>query len=136
MSDNESLMPGTAVWFDLTVPDAEQVRDFYASVIGWESEPMDMGDYADYVMKAPGGAQGVAGICHTRGENADLPAQWLNYVVVPTGSLPGTLPGQRWRGGHSHQGPRRHATLRRDPRLPAGAYLALMEIGGDTTTGS
>ncbi|MEZ4561372.1 MAG: hypothetical protein R2853_01375 [Thermomicrobiales bacterium] len=33
-------------------------------------------------MKAPSSGEIVAGICHARGENADLPPQWLTYVVV------------------------------------------------------
>lgn len=41
-----------------------------------------MGDYADYAMVAPGSDEAVAGICHALGENADLPAGWLIYIVV------------------------------------------------------
>ena len=42
--------PGTIAWIDLTVPDAETVRDFYEQVTGWRSEPVDMGEYSDYNM--------------------------------------------------------------------------------------
>lgn len=49
-----------------------------------------MGDYSDYMMMAPGErptppaeqAAVVAGVCHTRGVNADIPAQWMNYFGV------------------------------------------------------
>ena len=34
---------GTIVWCDLTVNDAETVRDFYAAVVGWKAEPVEMG---------------------------------------------------------------------------------------------
>jgi predicted enzyme related to lactoylglutathione lyase len=35
--------PGTITWQDLTVPDAEALRDFYASVVGWKAQPVRMG---------------------------------------------------------------------------------------------
>lgn len=73
--------PGTIGWHDLTVPDAEQVRDFYAAVVGWEWTPVDMGGYSDFNMQPRGGAP-VAGVCHARGGNAALPPQWLLYFVV------------------------------------------------------
>ncbi len=72
--------PGTITWQDLTVPDAEALRDFYASVVGWKAQPVRMGHYADFNMTADG--QSVAGVCHARGLNADLPAQWLIYITV------------------------------------------------------
>ena len=70
------------VGFDLTVPAAETVCDFYSSVIGWIPEAADMGGYSDYFMKSGDTGQIVAGVCHARGENADLPAQWLAYFSV------------------------------------------------------
>ena len=72
--------PGTITWQDLTVGDAEALRDFYAAVVGWTPEPVRMGDYADFTMKAD--AEPVAGICHARGSNAGLPPQWLVYITV------------------------------------------------------
>lgn len=73
---------GTVTWWDLTVPRAKEIRDFYEKVVGWKSEEADMGEYVDFTMIPPAGVQGVAGICHARGTNAGLPAQWLMYVVV------------------------------------------------------
>ena len=35
--------PGSISWFDLTVPDARPVRDFYAAVVGWKSTGFNMG---------------------------------------------------------------------------------------------
>lgn len=71
---------GVVEWRDLTVDNAEQVSDFYAHVVGWQREPVSMGDYDDYNMN---NAQGtVAGVCHAKGDNADLPPQWLMYVRV------------------------------------------------------
>ena len=73
---------GKIGWLDMTVEDAPGVRDFYQAVTGWQSEALSMGDYDDYVMKTPGKGEGVAGICHARGSNAELPAGWLIYIVV------------------------------------------------------
>ena len=71
---------------DLTVEDAGAVRDFYSAVVGWEPQDISMGDYADYCMAPPrttrNANQPVAGICHRRGPNADLPPVWLVYVTV------------------------------------------------------
>jgi len=66
----------------MTVGDAPGVRDFYKAVVGWETDEIDMGGYSDYVMKMPASGDGVAGVCHSRGSNADLPAGWLIYIVV------------------------------------------------------
>lgn len=81
MSDETRLEPGTVCWRDLTVPDAEAVRDFYSAVVGWKSRGEDMGGYQDFNMVSPNG-ETVAGICHARGVNADVPPQWLLYIVV------------------------------------------------------
>ena len=73
---------GQIGWFDLTVPDAESLRAFYERVVGWSSEPVDMDGYNDYAMKPPGADGAVAGICHARGTNAEIPPQWLLYITV------------------------------------------------------
>jgi len=73
---------GAVTWRDLTVADAEAVRDFYAQVVGWKADGQSMGDYDDFNMLAPGSGECVAGICHARGVNAKLPPQWLIYITV------------------------------------------------------
>jgi len=73
---------GKIGWLDMTVEDAPAVRDFYKAVVGWETDKIDMGGYSDYVMKMPASGEGVSGICHARGSNADLPSGWLIYIVV------------------------------------------------------
>ena len=72
---------GLVSWRDLTVSNADEISQFYSKVIGWEIEPLSMGEYKDYVMKTPTG-EGVAGVCHARGVNQGLPAQWLIYITV------------------------------------------------------
>lgn len=78
-----TLKVGQIGWFDLTAPDAESLRAFYQKVVGWTADPLEMdGGYSDYCMKPPGEDAPVAGICHARGNNAALPAQWLLYITV------------------------------------------------------
>ncbi len=74
---------GSIGWVDLTVPDAENVRDFYKAVVGWESGSVDMGEYQDFTMMPAGTESAVAGVCHARGGNADIPAAWMIYITVP-----------------------------------------------------
>ena len=37
MSEQQKPEVGSLSWFDLTVPNAEEVNDFYSKVIGWKS---------------------------------------------------------------------------------------------------
>lgn len=82
MSETHPMAIGSVGWFDLTVEHAEQIRDFYTQVVGWSFSRIDMGGYFDYNMLLPASDTPVAGICHARGENADLPSQWLLYITV------------------------------------------------------
>ena len=77
------LKSGAIAWVDLTVPNAPELRDFYSAVVGWTPQDVKMGDYADYTMRASADGEAVAGVCHARGTNVGLPAQWLVYVSVP-----------------------------------------------------
>ena len=127
MTDPEQPSPGGIVWHDLTVPNAGEIRDFYAGVVGWEYMEHDMGGYADFGMNQPAGGDTVAGICHARGPNADLPAQWLIYIRVA--DVDASVERCRELGGTVLDGPREAGDERfcviRDP---AGAVAAL--IGG------
>ena len=73
---------GRIGWIDLTVPDAEAIRDFYKAVVGWTASEVGMGGYSDYCAHPAEGEAPVAGICHARGANAGLPAQWIVYITV------------------------------------------------------
>lgn len=73
---------GSVAWFDLTVPNAKEVTEFYTSVVGWQQSPVSMGDYNDYSMQTADSNTDVAGVCHATGVNQDLPAQWLMYIKV------------------------------------------------------
>lgn len=117
---------GTIGWVDLTVADATALRDFYADVVGWKPKAFPMDGYSDFAMTTPHGGKEMAGVCHARGRNAGLPAQWLIYVVVA--DLDASLAAATRRGGAVLSGPReqmggRFAVI----RDPAGAVLALWQ---------
>lgn len=80
MSDNSQV--GKIGWIDMTVDDADGLRDFYKSVVGWGTEAVSMGEYSDYSMIPPDSNEAVTGICHARGSNAELPGGWLIYITV------------------------------------------------------
>ncbi len=115
---------GTVGWMDLTVEDADGVRDFYKAVVGWESSPVSMGEYNDYSMGPPG-ADPVAGVCHARGENVGLPAQWLIYFIVA--DLDASVAKCLELGGEVIAGPRGESYRFCVVRDPAGAVAALFQ---------
>jgi predicted enzyme related to lactoylglutathione lyase len=82
MSDDVRPAPGTIGWIDLTVEDAETVRDFYRELAGWTAAPVDMGAYSDFTMFPAGSETPVGGICHARGTNASMPPRWMLYITV------------------------------------------------------
>ena len=121
---------GHIAWTDLTVKSAANVSDFYAAVVGWKTTEVDMGGYADYCMNRPADGQTVAGVCHARGANADLPPQWLIYINVA--SLKTSLVRCRKLGGEVICPARklmggRMAVI----RDPGGAVAALYEPARD-----
>ena len=116
---------GRIEWLDLTVGDASRVRDFYCKVIGWKSSDVDMGSYSDFNINLPDSGDTVAGVCHARGSNASLPAQWLVYVRVA--DVKESAAECEKRGGKVLDGPRRMGGSKfcviQDP---AGAVMALL----------
>lgn len=82
MSEKQTPEIGSITWCDLTVPNAEEVKDFYAKVVGWKPDALSMGEYNDFTMSAPESGKVAAGVCHTKGSNAKLPPQWLIYITV------------------------------------------------------
>jgi len=126
MAKSKKSKIGSITWFDLTVKNVPKVRAFYESVVGWSSTPFDMGGYTDFCMQPTKGGNTVAGICHARGHNSGLPAQWLLYITVA--DLDASVKACRKKGGKILQGPRdlaggRVAVI----RDPAGAVAALFE---------
>ena len=117
------MKPGSIGWVDLTVADADSLRDFYADVVGWTVQSTAMGEYDDYTM-LDGEGKAVSGVCHARGENASQPPGWLIYVIVE--DLDRSIERCRARGGEVVRGPvamgaARYCVI----RDPAGAFCGL-----------
>jgi len=130
MSNQNKAVIGAIEWRDLTVENADQVKDFYTKVIGWQTEAVSMGDYDDFNINLPksghkSDGDTIAGVCHARGGNANLPAQWLMYVRVADvqTSVAQTLA----LGGNIINGPK---TMGKDQfcviQDPAGAVIGLV----------
>jgi predicted enzyme related to lactoylglutathione lyase len=116
--------PGTISWQDLTVADAEGICDFYQAVVGWKPEPLAMGAYSDFVMNADGAA--IAGVCHARAGNADLPPLWIIYITVE--NLDHSIDECHRLGGSVVSGPRSYGGGRYCViKDPAGAVCALYQ---------
>ena len=125
---------GAISWFDLTVPNAEEVRDFYSNVTGWTYSNVDMSienengkeKYEDYCMNKPLDGTTVAGICHSKGSNANLPPQWMMYISVE--NVERSVKVALKKGGKIMDGPRKMGNMNfcviQDP---AGACCALIE---------
>lgn len=116
---------GRIEWLDLTIPDAERIKNFYTKVVGWKSSDVDMGSYSDFNINLPETGDTVAGICHARGSNAKLPSQWLVYVRVA--SVKDSAGQCEKSGGKVLDGPRRmggsNFCVIEDP---SGAVMALI----------
>jgi predicted enzyme related to lactoylglutathione lyase len=125
LSDANSNLPGSIAWADLTVGDADGLKDFYSQLVGWQVQPVDMGGYSDYCMAA--GDTPVAGVCHSRGVNAGLPASWIIYIVVA--DLDASVARCRDMGGEVIMEPKPYGPTARYCviRDPAGAVAALYE---------
>ncbi len=77
MGKRQSYEPGTFSWVDLSTPDSEGAKAFYANLFGWEFRDDEI----------PGG--GVYTMCFRQGdavgaivEQDEQPAHWNNYVSV------------------------------------------------------
>jgi uncharacterized protein len=114
MSDVAHPTVGSIAWVDLTIENAEAIRDFYSHVVGWKAAPVEMPGYTDFNMIGPESLEPAAGICHARGVNADIPSQWLMYIIVEDVDHSARLCVEH--GGRILSG----------PRLVAGAQLCII----------
>lgn len=121
--------PGVVAWMDLTVPDAEAVRDFYGAVTGWKPSPIPMGGYDDFCMASPSDGMVRSGICHARGGNEGIPPVWMIYINVDNldrAMEEVTKGGGTVVHGPTAMGPTARYCIIRDP---AGAYCGLYDHG-------
>jgi hypothetical protein len=121
------FLPGEIAWTDLTIREAAPVRDFYRRVVGWKVRNVSMGEYDDFGMVPRGSSKMIAGVCHARGVNADLPPVWLIYVLVK--NLDRSLQVCVSMGGSVVTPPRPMGKGRMCViRDPAGAQMVLYEL--------
>ena len=74
--------PGCLTWNDLRTGDPRPAADFYASVFGWEMEPIEQDGTLVYVtIKNAGSSNG--GIMPSQNGGGDRP-YWLPYFTVPS----------------------------------------------------
>ena len=71
--------PGSAAWYELYSPHAQQARDFYMAVLGATADQMP-GGMEYYVLKH--GEQELCGIMQIDPSWGDFPPQWVTYFLV------------------------------------------------------
>jgi predicted enzyme related to lactoylglutathione lyase len=71
---------GVFVWDELATSDVDAAKTFYADVLGWSSEDVDMGGFTYTILKHPNAEQGSAGAM----PQGEAPApMWLCYINAP-----------------------------------------------------
>lgn len=128
MSQAQGPRTGLIKWADLTVDNAEEVRDFYSAVLGWGHVGMPVDGREDYLMTNSESGDPAAGICHQAGSIKGLPQQWLVYVTVE--DLDDAITATDDHGGKVVFGPRESEAMGRWCVIedPAGAVMALTEL--------
>ena len=76
-------MFGKFHWNEFLARDLEKAKDFYANLMGWETEVMAMPEGGDYVVFKSGGEY-VAGMMDLRNTFAPegTPPHWYSYLAV------------------------------------------------------
>lgn len=123
MSEKTKPVMGSIVWRYLTVPNAEEVKNFYCEVVGWTAS-LHPGCDDFNIHQADG--EVMAGVCYAKGSNANIPPQWLVYVTVENVEEAAAKCIEL--GGKILDGPRKmgnhHFCVIEDP---AGAVMGLIE---------
>lgn len=91
---------GTVTWNELQTPDPAAAATFYRSVVGWDSQTMDMGDAGDYTVFTIG-EEMVAGAMQP--PQPGVPAHWS--VVFATDDADATAARATELGGTVHAAP-------------------------------
>lgn len=104
------MQAGAIGWVDLTVKEADHLRDFYRAVVGWTVTELE----GDFCMHRADSEDPVAGICFAQGVNAEMPPHWMIYITVA--NLDASVEESRLRG----------ATLLVDRRRKGGAGFCVI----------
>ena len=80
MSERTSYEPGVPSWVDVSSPDLEASKRFYAGLFGWEAQDAgpaeETGGYAMFQLNG----RNVAGLAPVQDENQ--PVAWSTYVAT------------------------------------------------------
>ena len=73
---------GTFCWNELMTGDVEAAKKFYTSLLGWQTEDVDMGECGTYtVLKV--GEQQIGGMFQMAGEQFEgVPSHCMSYIAV------------------------------------------------------
>lgn len=72
--------PGRFVWHDLMTTDLGRAKEFYAALLGWSYQMMDLGEMGQYPMILAG-QQGIGGMVQLD-PRQELSSHWIAYVTV------------------------------------------------------
>ncbi len=83
MGERTQYSPGTFSWTDVTTPDQDRAKAFYARLFGWELEDNPVGDGVVYTIASLGG-RAVAAISPQPQQQRDagVPPIWNSYISV------------------------------------------------------
>jgi uncharacterized protein len=83
MGERTEYTPGTFCWVELSTPDQESAKSFYAALFAWQAQDNPMGDDTYYSMQLIDGKP-VAAIAPQpqQQREAGVPAMWNSYVSV------------------------------------------------------
>lgn len=73
---------GSIMWHELATRDQAKSKQFYARLLGWTYEEMDLGPNGKYQIIKAGEGPGVGGMMEMKGEWGDLPSHWAYYIDV------------------------------------------------------
>jgi predicted enzyme related to lactoylglutathione lyase len=82
MAESESKQ-GQLLSVNLAVEQTEEIRDFYAQIIGWDHDAFKTEDMSGFTMKSKTGRFSNAVISDLTGQHADMPSSvWIPYFQV------------------------------------------------------
>jgi uncharacterized protein len=83
VAERSHYAPGTFSWTDLSTPDQDQAKGFYAALFGWlaDDQPVGGGGYYS-MMKLEGKDVGAISAQPEQQREAGVPPMWNSYVTV------------------------------------------------------
>ncbi len=81
ISEFQKKIGQTFLWHELNVPDAEKALEFYTTILGMTTVPMDMGEMGTYHLLQKDGIS-IAGIMSTAAMPMEVAPQWAVYIAV------------------------------------------------------